>query len=198
MKSRLTAVSRGWYVTAASGAVLVTALLIGGAIGFENQDQNCAACHTQPETTYVARARAASAVDLASAHGPLQSGHSGYGRCIDCHSGVGLLGRAESLSLGANNAFKHFLGIARNPSVTTAPIADASCLKCHTSVLTAEGFDNHVHTYLPQWRAKSADAASCVQCHTSHTTDAAASTGFLSQSRALAQCEACHLALQIR
>jgi hypothetical protein len=193
VKRKTTAGSRGLFIFAASGAVLVTALLIGGAIGFENQDQNCAACHTQPETTYAARSRAASAVDLASAHGPLQSGHSGYGRCIDCHSGVGLLGRAESLTLGANNAFKHFAGIARGPSVTTAPIADANCLKCHTPVLTAEGFDNHVHTYLPRWRAKSASAATCA-----HTTDGSVSAGFLAQSRALAQCDACHLALNAR
>jgi hypothetical protein len=194
-RTRLPAV----LVIFAPAAVVLCALLIGGAIQFENQDQNCASCHTEPETTYVGRSRAHAAVDLASAHGPLQSGQTGYGRCIDCHSGAGLLGRAESLTLGANNALKHYAGIARSPSVTTAPIADASCLKCHAPVLTAEGFDNHVHRFLPRWRERdAAGAATCAQCHSSHTTDGSASAGFLAQSRTLPQCDACHLALQAK
>jgi hypothetical protein len=179
------------------------ALATGGAIAFENQDANCASCHTEPESSFVRRSTASQAVDLASAHahgGMTDKSGQGapYARCIDCHAGPGPLGRVLSLTLGAGNLFRHVTNTARRPSVTTVPLSDANCEQCHADILQAQGFDGHVHRFLPHWRTKDAAAATCVSCHSAHTTDGTADAGFLPQSRALQRCDACHLALNIR
>ena len=79
---------------------------------------------------------AGSPVDLASFH---SANSAGYARCIDCHSGQGILGRMQAELLGARNAFKWFTGTAIQPAVVVYPIGDQNCLKCHQDV-TARGF----------------------------------------------------------
>ena len=60
----------------ALAAFAVTGLAtVAGATQFENRDSNCASCHTEPESAYVARAHGAvRSVDLASAHALIGQG----------------------------------------------------------------------------------------------------------------------------
>src|SRR6266545_3902934 len=90
----------------------------------EAHDSFCASCHTQPETTFFERSTAGQAVDLASFHSTQNT------RCIDCHSGQGVLGRVQAELMGARNAAKWYSGTAVQPAVLSFPISDQSCLKC--------------------------------------------------------------------
>ena len=89
-------------------AVLLAVVLIpvAGFTGMqlENHDSFCASCHTSPESDYVDRAHAGTAVDLASFH-------TGQGvRCIDCHSGEGVNGRVQAMPLGGHDLLKFVSG----------------------------------------------------------------------------------------
>ena len=75
-------------------AIIVTVSGFSYAATQEEHDSFCASCHTEPETTYVARAATAPPVDLASFHATEET------RCIDCHSGVGVPGRIQAELLG--------------------------------------------------------------------------------------------------
>jgi hypothetical protein len=68
----------------------------------ETHDSFCASCHTHPESTFYQRSVGAQAVDLASAHTLKDV------RCIDCHSGVGVVGRIQAEMLGAHNALAFY------------------------------------------------------------------------------------------
>lgn len=190
-------------------AVIGGMCLIG--VGFlaiarvEEHDPFCASCHSQPEVIYVERAQAAHPVDLASMHampGRAGTDHAdGEGfvttRCIDCHSGPGLAGRAKAMTLGARDAIKWVTGSAVQPAVQTTPIGDDHCLKCHADTPNDSSFDLHFHRTLARWQSVAADAGRCVTCHTSHTTDGNPTLGFLSQQRTLIECERCHIALGV-
>jgi hypothetical protein len=182
-------------VPAAIGAAAMFVIGFAGAVAFENRDQNCAACHTEPETTYVSRL-GAMPVDLASAHGVMRDDASRT-RCIDCHAGAGPLGRVRSVSLGARNSLAWLTNQPRQPYAGTHP--NAFCTQCHDNTEQTRDFDLHSHRYLPDWRAKDpAGAAACATCHVSHETGGAVEAGFLIQQRAQQQCEACHRALDVR
>ena len=85
---------------AAAAAILLPAAGFGFAASQEAHDSFCGSCHTEPESTYLARSVAAQPSDLASYHTTEST------RCIDCHSGIGITGRMQAEILGASNAIK--------------------------------------------------------------------------------------------
>jgi hypothetical protein len=187
-------VRRG-FLLALGGCFLAFGLAFAGATQFENQDANCASCHTQPEVEFVTRAQSvsagAAATDLASSHAGIGTGPT---RCIDCHSGPAPLGRLGSIALGAKNVYVH----VSSPGVRypAAPHNDENCVKCHVDLEKSTNFDLHSHRYLPEWWAKAPEsAARCATCHTSHSVDGVPAIGFLNQARTQQQCEACHAVL---
>ena len=194
---------RSSFTRTALVAVFALLCIAGGtyvaSAHFEENDGNCASCHSLPETTYVARAQASAPVDLASAHAALAQAHSGQSgaRCIDCHSGPGLNGRVAAMSVGARDVVTWLAGSATQPARQSAPLPDQNCLKCHSAVLSAAGFDNHMHRFLTRWQTADPTAASCASCHTSHTTDGSAPIKFLNQDRATTECKRCHVALGV-
>src|SRR5512143_4066510 len=106
------------------GLIILSTATAVTAMQFENHDDFCASCHSEPEKTYFQR-EAANAVDLASFH----AGKDVH--CIDCHSGPGLVpGRISALTLGAKDLLAWVSGHAQQPAVHTRPISDANCLKC--------------------------------------------------------------------
>jgi predicted CXXCH cytochrome family protein len=152
----------------------------------EEDDAFCASCHSEPESTYYQRAQATPAVDLASFHRERST------RCIDCHSGGGVTGRVEGLTVGAGDLAAYLAHTARQPAVVTVPISDDHCLKCHSDTLRTQDFQRHFHAFLPRWQAIDPQAAKCVDCHTAHTTDGDAQILFLQQQHTVAICERCH------
>lgn len=163
----------------------------------EENDAFCASCHTEPEAIYYQRTQGARAVDLASAHVLVAhaAGGAPAARCIDCHSGPGLLGRASAMTLGARDGLAWLTGRARQPARQTVPIPDANCLKCHSDTMTAQRFDRHYHSFLPRWQLSDPQAGGCVNCHAAHPLDGRAELRFLQQQRTQAVCNDCHKAL---
>lgn len=162
---------------------------IGGtvaALQIESTNTGCATCHTQPETQFVDRAQAAPR-DLAAAHAAEKVA------CIDCHSRVGALGRAEALLLGARNTVAFVSGQYHSPAVMLFPLDDTTCTKCHAEVLNDARSANHFHFYLAQWqRLDPAGAAHCATCHTGHPTDSTADTHYLNAAISTPICQRCH------
>jgi nitrate/TMAO reductase-like tetraheme cytochrome c subunit len=156
------------------------------AMQFENHDSFCASCHTQNESVYYQRESAPSLIDLASFHETKNM------RCIDCHSGNGSLGRAGALMLGARDLMAFVSGHYAQPAPVTRPIGDGNCLKCHANISQGQDFNNHFHTFLPQWQARDPNAATCVTCHQGHATDGQASIAYLNQSSTERVCQRCH------
>lgn len=197
-------------VGAAAFGVLATASGFIFAASQETHDSFCSSCHTQPESTFYRRSIASQAVDLASFHTEQKV------RCIDCHSGPGVLGRMEAELLGARNAAAWYTHTAVQPAPLTFPIGDANCLKCHQDVtqrgyvpkqsVTIGGFggrgreeqgrSNHWHEFLARWQAASPTAATCTSCHPGHSTEGTAQTGFEITQATRNQCDACHQVLR--
>ncbi len=169
--------------------VLFTAGGFTFAASQETRDSFCASCHTQPESTFYQRSVGAQAVDLASMHTAKSV------RCIDCHSGAGVIGRIDAEMLGAHNALAFYTGTAVQPAVLTRPVGDDSCLKCHENVTFSRSQDNHFHAFLRRWQAVDPNASTCVGCHGGHTTDGVAQTLFMAQDTVQAVCEHCHSVL---
>ncbi len=185
-----------------SGWVCVSLLVlafgsVGVSLALENQDTFCAVCHTEPESQYVNQAAQATATTLAAFHS------SKHIACIDCHSGSGTFGRLEGLTQGFNDLAMFLSGNYHKPAITTSPLNDAACGKCHADVVNPKntrgnnGSNGHYHLYLPQWQASDPKAAHCATCHTAHTSGLA-SLQFMAQGKVGQLCEACHTALSGR
>jgi predicted CXXCH cytochrome family protein len=160
------------------------------AMQFENHDDFCASCHSEPEQTYFQR-EVSTPTDLASFHTTKDV------RCIDCHSGPGLIpGRISALTLGAKDLVSWTTGNAKQPAVHTRPIDDANCLKCHQQITQQRDFNNHFHVFLSRWQAVDTNAATCVSCHQSHHTDGESQLAFLNRNQTVSVCQSCHQKLR--
>lgn len=181
-----------WMLPFVIGVPILLFLLAGGGVAYalhlEENDGFCASCHTEPEVTYVRQASAAQPATLASFHAQVQVQSV---LCIECHSGGGVFGRAQGLTQGMQDLLAYASNHYQAPAVTTSPLGDDSCLKCHADVVQRADFNNHFHRFLSQWQALDPQAAKCITCHTAHTTNADAET-FLQTQTVRAVCEDCH------
>lgn len=170
----------------AVGLALVTAA--GGtayALNLENRDAFCASCHTEPESQFYQNSSQTPSTTLAAFHFQKNV------RCIDCHSGSGVFGRLQGLEQGAQDLIAYESGNYRHPAITTNPLGDGSCLKCHAEVTRNNSFNNHFHVFLAQWQSIDSNAAHCVDCHTSHSA-AQEAQGYLTVATVQQECQACH------
>jgi nitrate/TMAO reductase-like tetraheme cytochrome c subunit len=192
---------RKWFLFGGLFFLLAPAMAAAGAVQLENRDPFCAACHTEPETTFVDR-RVQDPVDLASAHAAADD----RVRCIDCHSGEGLGGRIGSLYQGALDLAAFVGGDYTQPSVTHNPVGDAGCLKCHEAESPAEpdpgrtlipnNSHYHLDTYLAEWRQRRRNpAGTCAPCHAAHWDGGLPATGFRNNLLVKTGCEDCHSSL---
>ena len=172
------------------GGVFLSAATAVTAMQFENHDDFCASCHSEPETTFFQRTTAATATDLASFHSTKEV------HCIDCHSGPGLVpGRISALTLGTQDLLAWVSGHAKQPAAYTRPIEDANCLKCHQQVTQSRSFNNHFHIFLSRWQSLDQNAATCVSCHQGHNTTGEAQLAFLNRVDTTQVCQSCHRTL---
>ncbi|MEP7136167.1 MAG: NapC/NirT family cytochrome c [Chloroflexota bacterium] len=173
---------------AAVAAVIVFGLVIPGtAMQFENHNSFCASCHTEGEQTFYDRSLTSAPVDLASIHNI-----KGQARCIDCHTGPGIIGRFGGLMAGATDLISYFSGHYPQPAALEEPYPDANCLKCHSNITQKQEFNNHFHVFLPRWQAVDKNAATCVSCHLSHDNTGDAKISFLNEKSTVAICQKCH------
>lgn len=167
---------------------------IGGAVALEQNDHFCASCHTEPEVTYVHQIELAHeegyARTLAAFHALPQERDADGVRCIDCHGGVGIKGRAEGLALAFGDTVAFVTGNFEQPATLDHPLPDEACVQCHGDWAEDRSFENHVH-----WQFLEEGAPSdirCVDCHVSHV-EANDFDGFIRREIVFPECEACHV-----
>ena len=156
------------------------------AMQFENHNSFCASCHTQDEEKYYKQSLTAP-VDLASFHESKTAA-----RCIDCHTGPGIVGRYGGLMAGATDLISYFSGQYPQPAKLEEPYPDANCLKCHADIGQKQEFSNHFHVFLPRWQAVDKNAATCVSCHISHDSTGDVKIKYLNEKSTVAFCQQCH------
>ncbi len=180
--------------------VLVSLALLGVGTGaglaLEERDSFCASCHTEPETAYVAQAQTVSgrSTTLAASHARLDAPSAAASfspvKCIDCHGGVGLTGRAQTLfELGVGDTLAFVSGRAQQPARTTRPLPNANCARCHGAALAEPGFENHFHTKLAELQAP---PLACVACHVSHSDQADPAQMYIRRAVVYPLCNECH------
>jgi hypothetical protein len=168
-------------VVALGIAVMVTATQL------EDHNSFCASCHTQDEENYYQQSLRSNPVDLAAFHEGKQT------RCIDCHTGRGVLGRMGGLMAGASDLVSYYSGHYPQPAVQDNPIGDGNCLKCHANIFDKQDMSNHFHVFLPQWQSlDKAHAAACVSCHAGHDQTGDSKIAFLNRDTTTAVCQKCH------
>jgi hypothetical protein len=166
----------------------------------ERDDDFCNACHLASGTPLHREIRrgfdARPPVSLAGAHGAARvddaPGPKRAFRCIDCHGGVGWLGRARVKALAAKDAFWYVVGHFEEPDSMRWPLRDADCTRCHERFDEAEA---------PAWRSPrfhqlavhNADlGVGCVECHLVHEPGGDADAHFLHATHVRTQCARCH------
>ncbi len=113
--------------------------------------------------------------------------------CIDCHGGVGLLGRARVLLLSARDTLLYVTRRYEEPKgMDFAPLRDRDCTQCHSGFDTVAGeegeavrvpFHGHPeHQKLPM---------ACVARHAAHV-DGNPRLHFINDDVVVPQCRRCH------
>lgn len=166
---------------------------VGVALALENQDAFCAVCHTEPEVKYYQQSVQSKPGTLAAFHTQKQTA------CIDCHSAGGVLGRGAGLRQGTHDLAAFLNGAYHRPAITTNPLGDDSCLKCHTNTMTRRRGDNramngHYHAFLSRWQSQDPNAGHCTTCHSAHS-QGVESLQFMNEGQVARACDACHVAL---
>jgi nitrate/TMAO reductase-like tetraheme cytochrome c subunit len=172
---------------AAPGGWLVTDRL-------EQDDDFCNACHLPDGVALHRDVRrdfdARPPASLAAAHAGAAASEGL--RCIDCHGGASLVGRARVKALAAKDAFSYVVGRFEEPDGMRWPLWDEDCTKCH---------DRFEEGPAEPWRAPRFHevpphnvelGVACVECHLSHEAGGDPQASFLHASAVRSQCARCH------
>jgi len=196
------------------GVVLLVAGLMAGPVGWfvtdhlESDNAFCISCHLDASTPLhrdnKADFDARPPVSLAVAHAAAgnDAHEDGAFRCIDCHGGTGLVGRARVKLLSAKDAFWYVTGRFEEPDGMHWPLRDEDCGSCHASFEEREadwvedadgmgggGANPAFHELAVHNRELS---ASCVSCHLSHERGGLESHFFVHPANVRTQCARCH------
>lgn len=163
----------------------------------EEDDAFCSACHLPSGAPLheekLADFRARPAISLAVAHAAAgnEARADGAFRCIDCHGGTGLAGRARVKLLSARDALVYVTGRFAEPEEMRWPLRDEDCRRCHTKFASAAS----------EWEAPNFHelpvhnrelGVGCVECHLAHERGGLAERAFVHPRPVRAQCARCH------
>ena len=157
----------------------------------------CVSCHLDAETPLHrdldADFRARPAVSLAVAHAAAGNPEheDGAFRCIDCHGGTGVEGRARVKLLSAVDAFWYVSGRFEEPDGMDWPLREEDCRRCHASFeeRSSDWADPAFHELAVHNREL---GVGCVTCHLSHERGGLADHFHLHPAPVRAQCASCH------
>jgi len=198
-------VARGRRVLALAAAAC--GLAAAGAAGWfgtdalEQDNRFCNACHldgwlsgTPLHEEHRDGFAARPAVSLAAAHAlagnPDRPGDPAF-RCIDCHGGVGFLGRARVKVLAAKDAFWWLTGHFEEPEGMHWPLLEDDCRQCHDSFETKAGpYEDPAFHDLDVHNDRL--GVDCVECHLVHEASVEPARWFLDPVAVRAQCARCH------
>lgn len=112
-------------------------------------------------------------------------------RCIDCHGGVGLVGRARVKALAAKDAFWYVVGHFEEPDGMRVPLLDADCRQCHDRFREkGDGLGGPAFHDLSLHNVEL--GVDCVECHLSHDAGGDEDAWFLHGEHVRGQCARCH------
>jgi nitrate/TMAO reductase-like tetraheme cytochrome c subunit len=189
---------------AAAAFVAAIAAAVLGAAGWavtdhlEQDDDFCNACHVSADVPLHIEIRrdrdARPPASLAGRHAEAGSSlHPDGGfRCIDCHGGASLRGRARVKALAAKDAFWYVVGRFEEPKTMRWPLWDEDCLRCHAS-FEAEAADAAASARFHALAVHNVDlGVACVECHSAHEAGGDPGAFFLRTAAVRAQCARCH------
>jgi len=113
-------------------------------------------------------------------------------RCIDCHGGHSLVGRARVKVLAAKDAFWYAVGRFDEPDGMRWPLWDEDCAKCHAE------FDERPAAawQSPRFHELAVHnvdlGVDCVACHLAHEPGGNPQAFFLHAEPVRAECARCH------
>lgn len=193
----------GRGVAAVALAIACVALPTSWVVSDRMEQDNdfCNSCHLsadRPLHIDIRRAFDAQVpATLSAVHGSSPVASRGTGRvaefrCIDCHGGTSLVGRARVKALAAKDAFWYVLGRFEEPTEMRTPLWDEDCTKCHV------GFDeSEVEAYasprfhqLPLHNVEL--GVDCVECHQVHASGGDPNAFFLRTDWVRGRCALCH------
>ncbi len=209
MRSRLSRILHWKYIVPAVIGVIVLGIgTLAATLTYTSElekDNNfCASCHTEPETTNLMRfemALSGPATDLAAYHHAHAESsvmpHDPNMRCIDCHVGEGFVGRTIVVTLSAYDALRFVTGTAEQPAHVIFNIQNEACIKCHDQDVKKYAdqpekpfiIDNHFHY---KYFQPGAPPVTCTACHSGHNAGSEGNQ-FISTKMTVPVCEACHL-----
>ena len=179
------------------------AAAIAGPLGWvvtdrlEQDNDFCNACHLDAATplhTEVRRAFDASPPgNLAALHAsePVEGREDGF-RCIDCHGGASLVGRARVKALAGKDAFWYVVGHFEEPEGMRWPLWDEDCRQCHARFDESPGaaWESTRFHQVPLHNVEL--GVGCVECHLVHVPGGNAEAHFIHAEPVRAQCARCH------
>lgn len=183
----------------AAGAVLLPVGWLGTDY-LEQDNDFCNACHLEPgvplhigiREDFDARPVESLAGLHAAATHPGRSQDSAF-RCIDCHGGVGLLGRARVKLLAGKDVFWWAVGHFEEPSGMKWPLWDADCRQCHPDFPEAQQLADSANPPFHAFGVHNVElGVACVECHLSHETGGDEDLYHLAAVRVREQCARCH------
>ena len=157
-------------------------ILLFGVREVEKFDSFCGSCHMNDHKLNLQQSLATEAETLSAFHHIAKDV-----RCIDCHGYDSFTGRLETMLLATKSLYHYVAGDFEDPSRTTEPIRDESCVKCHSpNRLHPSGEDEfhgrYEHIDLP---------IPCVDCHKGHELGTPVHA-YLVRTKVLEQCSECH------
>ncbi|HLC19097.1 MAG TPA: cytochrome c3 family protein [Thermodesulfobacteriota bacterium] len=153
-----------------------------GAREIEKHDGFCGSCHVSDHELKYSQSVEDTPETLSAYHGTDEDV-----RCIDCHGYDSFFGRVETMWLAVTSLFRYITGNFHDPSITTEPIRDLNCVKCHSPARPHQGGVDDFHGRLDHVELSTA----CVDCHKGHLAGLA-EFSFLVRAEVLGQCRECH------
>jgi hypothetical protein len=192
-------VSRSFLVVAALAAVAAP-LGWWGTDRLEENDAFCSSCHLASGTPLHAdnaadfRARPAASLAVAHAAAGNRTRADGAFRCIDCHGGTGLAGRARVKLLSLRDGLIYATGRFDEPHGMAWPLRDQDCRRCHADFESASSASESGGT--PAFHALPVHnrelGVTCVTCHLAHERGGLPDRNFLHPQAVRPQCVRCH------
>jgi nitrate/TMAO reductase-like tetraheme cytochrome c subunit len=192
------------WLTALAVVIAGGLMAVGGWVGTDRLEQDndfCNACHldgwlsgTPLHLEHRRDLDARPPLSLAAAHaaaGHRERPDDPAFRCIDCHGGVGLVGRARVKVLAAKDAFWWVVGRFEEPDGMHWPLLEQDCRQCHPDFETKAGeFEDPAFHDLPVHNRRL--GVECVECHLAHETDVDRDRWHLAPDLVREQCARCH------
>jgi hypothetical protein len=181
----------------AAGALGASLGAVGWAVTdrLEQDDDFCNACHVSPGEPLHAgirrdyQARPPASLSALHAQAGFADRDDGAFRCIDCHGGKSLLGRARVKALAAKDALVYLSGRFEEPEEMRWPLWDEDCLACHPGFGGAADDPSRFHGLAVHNVELGVD---CVECHFAHDAGGDPAAFFLHATSVRAQCARCH------